>query len=82
MAGVDVVPIFFALIDLLVKAGYKAVAFDAPAHGESSGRRTNMLEVTQTLAAVAESIAPINLKKSVDRSILLLICCSNRKSVR
>ncbi len=50
---------FHALVDLLVEAGYQAVTFDAPAHGQSSGKRTNMLEVTGTLAALAESLGPL-----------------------
>ncbi|MCU7806878.1 MAG: alpha/beta hydrolase [Candidatus Thiodiazotropha sp. (ex Semelilucina semeliformis)] len=50
---------FFALIEGLVAAGYRAVAFDAPAHGDSSGSRTNMLEVTRTIASVAEREGPI-----------------------
>jgi pimeloyl-ACP methyl ester carboxylesterase len=50
---------FFALIDALVEAGYRAIAFDAPAHGDSSGKYTNMLKVTQTLATIAEREGPI-----------------------
>ena len=50
---------FFALIDALVNAGYRAVAFDAPAHGDSSGKRTNMLEVCKTLAAIAQPLSPL-----------------------
>ncbi|MES9847744.1 MAG: alpha/beta fold hydrolase, partial [Candidatus Thiodiazotropha sp.] len=38
---------FFALIEALAAAGYRAVAFDAPAHGDSSGKRTNMLKVAR-----------------------------------
>ncbi|MES9833639.1 MAG: alpha/beta hydrolase [Candidatus Thiodiazotropha sp. DIVDIV] len=50
---------FHALIELLISAGYQAVAFDAPAHGESSGKRTNALDVTNVLVAVAESLGSI-----------------------
>lgn len=50
---------FYALIDLAVSAGYQVVAFDAPAHGESSGKYTNMLEISETLVAIAESLGPI-----------------------
>ena len=50
---------FHALVEFLVDAGYQAVAFDAPAHGQSSGKRTNMLEVTTTLVAIAESLGPL-----------------------
>ncbi|MET0010386.1 MAG: alpha/beta hydrolase [Candidatus Thiodiazotropha sp. 6PLUC9] len=50
---------FYALIELLVSAGYQVVAFDAPAHGESSGKRTNALDVTSALVAVAGSLDSI-----------------------
>ncbi|MES9991570.1 MAG: alpha/beta hydrolase [Candidatus Thiodiazotropha sp.] len=50
---------FYALIEALAEAGYRAVAFDAPAHGDSSGKRTNMLEVTRTIAGIMESEQPI-----------------------
>jgi len=33
-----------AAVDPLVKAGCRVVAYDAPAHGESSGERTSMVE--------------------------------------
>jgi pimeloyl-ACP methyl ester carboxylesterase len=35
---------FHQMIDSLVERGYKVVAFDAPAHGDSPGVRTNLLE--------------------------------------
>ncbi|MEW7990745.1 MAG: alpha/beta hydrolase [Candidatus Thiodiazotropha sp.] len=51
---------FYALIEALVEAGYRAVAFDAPAHGDSSGKRTNMLKVTRTIAGIMETEEPIS----------------------
>jgi pimeloyl-ACP methyl ester carboxylesterase len=51
---------FHGLIKALVEAGYRAIAFDAPAHGDSSGKRTNMLMVTQTIAGIAEKEGPIS----------------------
>ncbi|MCU7936316.1 MAG: alpha/beta hydrolase [Candidatus Thiodiazotropha sp. (ex Dulcina madagascariensis)] len=50
---------FFAFIEPLAAAGYRVVAFDAPAHGDSSGKRTNMLKVSRTAAAVAKQEGPI-----------------------
>ncbi|MBT3002320.1 MAG: alpha/beta hydrolase [Candidatus Thiodiazotropha sp. (ex Ctena orbiculata)] len=50
---------FYALIEALAEAGYRAVAFDAPAHGDSSGKRTNMLKVTRTIAGIREREQPI-----------------------
>lgn len=38
----------------LVKAGYRVVAFDGPAHGRSSGKHTDMLEFASIIAAIAD----------------------------
>jgi pimeloyl-ACP methyl ester carboxylesterase len=51
---------FFALIEALVEAGYCAIAFDAPAHGDSTGKRTNMLMATQTIADIVEREGPVS----------------------
>jgi pimeloyl-ACP methyl ester carboxylesterase len=37
----------------LVDAGYRVIAFDAPAHGLSSGRTTDLVEFARSIAAVA-----------------------------
>ncbi len=50
---------FFALIEALVAAGYRVVAVDAPAHGDSTGKRTNMMDVSEILAEVAKQEGPI-----------------------
>jgi pimeloyl-ACP methyl ester carboxylesterase len=34
-------------INPLVDAGYRVIAFDAPAHGDSGGKRTSLLEFAQ-----------------------------------
>jgi pimeloyl-ACP methyl ester carboxylesterase len=36
-------------VDPLLSAGYRAVAYDQPAHGESDGKMTNMLEIAPTM---------------------------------
>lgn len=51
---------FFSFIQPLVNAGFRVVAYDAPAHGDSSGRRTNMLDVSGVVAAVAEQEGPVH----------------------
>ncbi len=51
---------FFSFIQPLVDAGFRVVAFDAPAHGDSSGKRTNMLDVSGVVAAVAEQEGPLH----------------------
>ncbi|MET0066276.1 MAG: alpha/beta hydrolase [Candidatus Thiodiazotropha sp.] len=51
---------FHALIECLVNAGYQAVCFDAPAHGDSPGKRTQLLEISSVLARLAQSLGPIH----------------------
>ncbi|MEP7136350.1 MAG: alpha/beta hydrolase [Chloroflexota bacterium] len=41
-------------VDPLLSAGYHVVAYDQPAHGESDGRLTNMLEIAPTMELVAK----------------------------
>ncbi|KAA9327633.1 alpha/beta hydrolase [Hymenobacter busanensis] len=43
--------------DGLVRAGYRVVAFDAPAHGDSSGRLTTLPEFGRATQAVADHVA-------------------------
>ncbi len=40
---------FHPFFDLLMTAGYSAVIFDAPAHGESQGRTTSGFEIAETV---------------------------------
>lgn len=41
------------LVDPLLFAGYRVVAYDQPAHGESDGRMTNLLEIAPTMDLIA-----------------------------
>lgn len=41
-------------VDPLLFAGYHVVAYDQPAHGESSGKMTNALEIAPTMDLVAD----------------------------
>lgn len=47
-----------AFVEPLVAAGFRAVAFDAPAHGQSSGTDTNLLEVSAVIRALAHEHGP------------------------
>jgi len=38
----------------LLSAGYRVVAYDQPAHGESDGKLTNILEITPTMDLILE----------------------------
>jgi pimeloyl-ACP methyl ester carboxylesterase len=44
----------------LIKKGYEVLAFDAPAHGESSGRQVSVLDYTEMIKAVYEKFGPIH----------------------
>ncbi len=44
----------------LVDAGFRVVAFDQPAHGQSSGRRTTVLRMGEALQSVARASGPLH----------------------
>lgn len=50
---------FQALVPALVAAGYRAVAFDAPAHGSSDGRQATVTDFGEAVLAVAGHLGPI-----------------------
>lgn len=41
-------------VDPLLFAGYRVVAYDQPAHGDSSGKLTNLLEIAPTMDLIAK----------------------------
>jgi pimeloyl-ACP methyl ester carboxylesterase len=49
-----------AFVAPLVAAGYRVVAFDAPAHGRTPGRATNLPEVSEALSNVAAAFPPLH----------------------
>lgn len=49
---------FVSFIDPLLTAGYRVVGADIPAHGDSSGKQTNMLDATQVLSVIAKEFGP------------------------
>lgn len=44
----------------LVRAGYRVVAFDTPAHGRSPGRATSLPEISEAILAVARACGPVH----------------------
>jgi len=40
------------LIDPLLKAGYQVICFDAPAHGQTDGKHTHLLEIRDVILAL------------------------------
>jgi pimeloyl-ACP methyl ester carboxylesterase len=47
-------------VDPLLFAGYRVVAFDEPAHGESHGKTTNLLEIAPTMDLIAQREGPFH----------------------
>lgn len=45
-------------VDPLLFAGYRVVAYDQPAHGQSDGRLTNLLEIAPTMDLIAKQEGP------------------------
>lgn len=46
-------------VDPLVSAGYRVIAFDAPAHGDTEGIQTNGIELAHALSAIARQQGPL-----------------------
>jgi pimeloyl-ACP methyl ester carboxylesterase len=46
-------------VEPLVRAGFRVVALDLPAHGESAGTRTDLIECTEVLRKVGRDVGPI-----------------------
>lgn len=51
---------FSHMIAPLLKAGFKVVVFDAPAHGRSSGSHINILQWSEAIMAVADRVGLIH----------------------
>jgi pimeloyl-ACP methyl ester carboxylesterase len=49
-----------AFVGPLTAAGYCVLAFDAPGHGNTPGRRTNVLEFSAALHAIAAACGPLH----------------------
>ena len=49
-----------AFIRPLQQAGYRVIAVDAPGHGETPGKRTNILECARVLQAVVKQYGPVH----------------------
>ncbi|RPI96916.1 MAG: alpha/beta hydrolase [Chloroflexi bacterium] len=47
-------------VDSLLFAGYRVVAYDQPAHGESDGKMTNLLEIAPTMDLIAKREGPFH----------------------
>lgn len=47
-------------VDALLFAGYRVVAYDQPAHGESDGKTTNVLEIAPSMGLIHEKEGPFD----------------------
>lgn len=43
-----------AFVSPLLEAGYQVLSFDAPAHGQSSGKQTNLFEISDVILALQQ----------------------------
>jgi pimeloyl-ACP methyl ester carboxylesterase len=50
---------FEAMARALAEAGFRVVAYDAPAHGRSTGRFASLPEFARALRSVAEAVGPV-----------------------
>lgn len=48
------------LAEPLNKIGYRVVAFDAPAHGDSEGKTTNLFDVSEIINLIYEKFEPVH----------------------
>ncbi len=48
------------LAESLVERGYKVIAFDMPAHGDSEGKTTNLFEISELTAQICDKYGPVN----------------------
>lgn len=49
-----------ALVDPLVRKGFRVLTFDAPGHGDGPGNRSSIPEVADAVTAVADHIGPLH----------------------
>lgn len=51
---------YVEFVQPLTDAGFRAVAFDAPAHGDSPGERTTLPEIVEAMKALAGQVGPMH----------------------
>lgn len=47
-------------VDPLLNAGYRVICYDAPAHGQTPGERTHLLEIRDVILALSTSYGPFH----------------------
>ncbi|MEL4308701.1 alpha/beta fold hydrolase [Joostella sp. CR20] len=66
------------IADTLLKAGYSTVSFDAPAHGRSTGKTTNMLEFIDTVMEIDKKYGPFEAAVGHSLGSMTLVNCASR----
>jgi len=51
---------FWRFIDPLVQAGFRVVAFDLPAHGQSAGNSTDLFKIAESIRLVSNQFGPVH----------------------
>ncbi|MEM7401499.1 MAG: alpha/beta hydrolase [Pseudomonadota bacterium] len=51
---------FVFIIQSLLEQGFNILAYDSPAHGNSSGKQTNLLQNAQTILEISKKVTPIH----------------------
>lgn len=49
-----------SFVEPLIDAGYRVISFDAPAHGQSSGKQTTLYEISDTILAMRKIFGDID----------------------
>lgn len=67
---------FRKFIPALDKAGFQAVAFDGPAHGQSEGRQTNVIEFGEVIRKVYDQFQPVAIIAHSFGGVAAIYACS------
>ncbi|MFK7950092.1 MAG: alpha/beta fold hydrolase [Saprospiraceae bacterium] len=72
---------FGGLIDILLKKKYYVVAFDAPSHGRSTKRSTNMFEFVELVTKLVKTHQPASIISHSFGSVTTLMVLSNLREM-
>lgn len=70
-----------AMVDPLVRKGFRVVAFDAPGHGDGPGHRCSIPEVADSVAAVRAHVGPVHAAIAHSMGAVGLMLAASRRPV-
>lgn len=73
---------FSKFIPALTNAGFRAIAFDGPGHGQSEGRQTNILEFCEVIRKVYEQFNPIGTVAHSFGGVAMIYSCTQGVPVK